>query len=252
MDWSSVVPALAIGSAVVCTSFISGVFGMAGGVILLALLLGAGMEVAAAMALHGIAQASGNLWRAFLWRSRINWRVLIWFLIGAVAAFGLFALVRFVPDRPYVLILLGIVPFLTLALPERIVPQADRPAGAAAGGLSTMGITLLAGVAGPLLDAFFVRLGWDRRDVVATKAGCQFIGNSLKTVYFSLAASTVWQPDLDLAAAAIAASIIGTTASRFALERMSDYNFRRWTQIIIMIVGASSIMMGAGELLSRP
>ncbi|MGZ5081409.1 MAG: hypothetical protein ACXWHZ_18785, partial [Usitatibacter sp.] len=49
------------------TSFISGILGMAGGMILMGILL-AMMPVPAAMMLHGITQLASNAWRAVLWR----------------------------------------------------------------------------------------------------------------------------------------------------------------------------------------
>lgn len=251
MEWSLFLIPAGLGASVILTSFVSGVFGMAGGIILLAILIGSGMEVAPAMAFHGVAQASGNVWRAWLWRRHVDWRILAWFGLGAFAAFAVFSVIRFVPDRATVLILLGLVPFLTLALPERIVPQADRPAGAVACGASSLGITLLAGVAGPLVDAFFVRTKRDRRDIVATKAGCAFIGNSLKTVYFSFASAASLSLDVTLGLVAVGASIIGTSLSRRVLEHMSDHHFRRWTQTIIIIIGTVSIAMGVADLVRK-
>lgn len=251
MDWTGLLIPAGLGASVVLTSFVSGVFGMAGGIVLLAILLGAGMEVAPAMAFHGVAQASGNVWRAWLWRRHVDWRILAWFATGSLCAFAVLSIIRFVPDRATVLILLGLVPFLTLAMPERIVPQADRPAGALACGATSVGITLLAGVAGPLVDAFFVRMKRDRRDIVATKAVCAFIGNSLKTIYFSLASAATLSLDVTLGLVAVGAAVIGTTLSRRVLEGMSDQHFRRWTQTIIIVIGTISIAMGLRDLAGR-
>src|SRR4051812_24784176 len=63
-----------ISLAVVITSFISGILGMAGGMILMGLLL-LMMPVPAAMMLHGITQMASNGWRAVLWREKIDWRI---------------------------------------------------------------------------------------------------------------------------------------------------------------------------------
>ena len=54
----------------VATAFLSGIFGMAGGLILMGVLL-ALMPVPAAMMLHGVTQLASNGWRAFLWRDHI-------------------------------------------------------------------------------------------------------------------------------------------------------------------------------------
>jgi uncharacterized protein len=63
--------AAALTAAILSTSFISGVFGMVGGMILMGVLL-AIMPVAAAMVLHGVTQMASNGWRAWLWRTHIR------------------------------------------------------------------------------------------------------------------------------------------------------------------------------------
>lgn len=241
---------LGLGCAVVATSFISGIFGMAGGIILLAILVGSGMEVAAAMAFHGLAMGSANLWRAWIWRHHVDLRIILRFTAGALVAFAAFSAVSFVPDRATVLIMLGVVPFLTLLLPARIVPQVNRPGGAITAGFTTLGVTFVAGVAGPLLDAFFVRTEMDRRNIIATKAGCSIFGNILKTVYFAMASTTSMSLDVTLGIVAVVASFIGTVASQRILERMTDHSFRRWTQGIVMGIGVISILTGIADLMA--
>jgi uncharacterized membrane protein YfcA len=59
-----------LGASVVATSFLSGVFGMAGGLVLLGILL-AVLDVAPAMVLHGATQFAANGWRALLWHRNI-------------------------------------------------------------------------------------------------------------------------------------------------------------------------------------
>ncbi len=56
------------------TSFISGILGMAGGMIFMGVLL-ALLTVPQAMVLHGVTQLAANGWRAILWRTSIDWRV---------------------------------------------------------------------------------------------------------------------------------------------------------------------------------
>src|SRR5213075_1784518 len=63
----------ALGLLMVATAFLSGLFGMAGGMILIGVLL-ALMPLPTAMVLHAITQMASNGWRAFLWRAHIRWR----------------------------------------------------------------------------------------------------------------------------------------------------------------------------------
>ena len=55
-----------IGATIVFSSFVSGVFGMAGGLILIGVLL-ALMPLPTAMVLHAITQMASNGWRGLLW-----------------------------------------------------------------------------------------------------------------------------------------------------------------------------------------
>src|SRR6266581_2872305 len=60
--------------AMVGTSFLSGIFGMAGGMILVGILL-AIMPVPEAMMLHGVTQMASNGWRGLLWWRHVRWSV---------------------------------------------------------------------------------------------------------------------------------------------------------------------------------
>ena len=84
-------------AAVLGTSFLSGIFGMAGGLILMGFLL-AVLPVASAMALHAITQMASNGWRAVLWRQHIHWRVFGWTVVGKLIALGCFALIQWIPS----------------------------------------------------------------------------------------------------------------------------------------------------------
>src|SRR5882672_10303574 len=96
-------------SAVV-TSFISGILGMAGGMILMGILL-AMMPLPAAMMLHGVTQLASNAWRALLWRDEVVWKVFRGYAYGALAALAFFAAVQLVVSKPISLIVMGLTPF---------------------------------------------------------------------------------------------------------------------------------------------
>ncbi len=75
----------ALGLLMVGTAFLSGLFGMAGGLILIGVLL-ALMPLPTAMVLHAITQMASNGWRALLWRAHIRWRPVAVYLIGCCAS----------------------------------------------------------------------------------------------------------------------------------------------------------------------
>ena len=82
-----VLAALAV--VAVVTSFISGIFGMAGGMLLIGFLLVL-LPVPVAMVFHGVIQIAANGWRAWLWRHHIRWRVVLQFGAGSAASLAVF------------------------------------------------------------------------------------------------------------------------------------------------------------------
>src|SRR5205807_6772057 len=107
----------ALGLLMVATAFLSGLFGMAGGLILIGVLL-ALMPLPTAMVLHAITQMASNGWRAFLWRAHIRWRPVAVYLIGCALALTLWSITRYVPDKPIALLLLGVTPFMARLMPS--------------------------------------------------------------------------------------------------------------------------------------
>ncbi len=85
-----------------------------------------------------------------------------------------------------------------------------------------MGLMLMTGVSGPLMDTFFLGGNFGRREVVATKATCQVASHLTKLIYFGGIVDQAATLDPVLAAVAIAASMLGTALARRILEAMSD------------------------------
>jgi uncharacterized membrane protein YfcA len=236
----------ALGALMVATAFLSGLFGMAGGMILIGVLLML-MPLPTAMVLHAVTQMASNGWRAILWRAHIRWRPVVVYLIGCALALGVFSLVLYVPDKPVALLMLGITPFLARALPSNIKPNPDSVVQGALYGSICMGLMLMTGVSGPLLDTFFLGGSFERREIIATKATCQVASHLTKLIYFGGIIDQAATLDWRLAVVAIAASMLGTTLSRRVLEAMSDQQFRRWANWLITSV-ASYYMLYAGWL----
>ena len=70
---------------VLATATVSGVFGMAGGLMLMGGLTIA-MPVAAAMVTHGAVQFVSNGWRAVIHRRHIDWRIIAFYGAGSAIA----------------------------------------------------------------------------------------------------------------------------------------------------------------------
>lgn len=226
------------------TSFVAGIFGMAGGMILMAALL-LFLPVPQAMILHGLTQATSNGWRAAMWNAHIHWRIVGRYAVGLVAASALFLSFHLVPDERVVFIMIGVVPLAGMVLPPNLALDCQRMGQAEACGFVCTALQLVSGVSGPTLDLFFVRSLMDRRAVVATKAGCQVITHLAKIGYFGTLFGTAWTAlGWHIFAIAIVLAILGTTLSRKVLERMTDQSFRRYTRWIIAALGVTFVGRG--------
>ena len=140
--------AFVLAAAVLSTSFLSGIFGMAGGIILIGVLL-AMMSVAPAMVLHGATQFTSNSWRAWLWRSEIKWDIFAGYAGGALAAALAFTIVSYAPSKAMTLVAVGLVSFLGLWLPDAMAPDITRRWHAVGCGALCTALHLVAGIRGP-------------------------------------------------------------------------------------------------------
>lgn len=223
------------------TSILSGVFGMAGGLVFMGLLAWL-LPVTTALALHGVIQFASNLWRVILHRMHVAWRVLIWFGIGAAVAIGFFSLVIFAPTKFYVFLGLGLMPILVW-LPERWLSlDATNRWHALGGGFISTGLALVSGVSGPVTDLLFIHTRLNRHQVVATKAVMQAIGHAAKILVYGallLSASAREIIPLPVTAVAILASMAGIMVGGVILDRISDAHFRTSRRWIVTVIGAT-------------
>ena len=240
----------ALALCMVGTAFLSGLFGMAGGLILIGVLL-AIMPVPEAMALHAVTQMASNGWRALLWWRHIRPRAALGYMLGSVLALVGWSLFRYVPDKAIAILFLGLTPFMVRLLPARFKPDAARLDHGIAYGAICMTLLLLTGVAGPLIDTFFLGGKLDRREIVATKALCQIGGHAGKLIYFTGIAAQAGTIDSVVMLVAIAASMIGATVARRFLEAMTDMQFRTWAGWIITAISAFYVVQGL-YLLAAP
>ena len=228
----------------IATAFLSGIFGMAGGLILLGVLLSL-LPVPEAMALHAITQMASNGWRGLLWWRHVRWRAALTFLLGCALAFLAWSAWRYVPAKGLALLLLGVAPFVVELVPKRCAPDPERFTHGAIYGAASMTLMLLAGVSGPLIDAYFLGGALERRQIVATKAVCQICGHGAKFVYFGGLVEEAAGLDPVVAGLAVVASMLGTSLARPMLERLTETQYRIWAKRIITTIAAFYLVRGS-------
>lgn len=225
------------------TSALSGIFGMAGGLVLLWFLLLA-LPATSAIVVHGVIQLCANASRAWFSRHYIDFRIVTIIASGgALAALGL-ALVNYSPNTAVVSLLIGLMPLLVWMPKAWFHFDASRASHAFGCGLVAGGLTIAAGVSGPTIDLFFIRTAMDRRQIVATKAAVQVISHAIKIVFYLGAAATLSLGQWGVVLLALPLAIFGTHTGNAILRRLTDANFRTWTRWIVTVIGTFYFLQG--------
>jgi len=239
-----------IGATILATSFVSGIFGMAGGLILLGVLL-LFLEVAPAMVLFGTIQTAANGWRATLWLAHVDWGIVWRYLVGSTVMFLAMRFVAFLPTKAVIYLGLGLIPFAANLLPRSLTPDITRPGAPYVCGAFILVLQLLAGAAGHILDIFFQKSALDRKTIVATKAVTQVSGHAYRIAYFgtfeaAFDTSLPWWAY----AAGIALAVIGTSLAGFVLMRITDADFKAWSKRLTMAIAITYLARAAWLLLA--
>ncbi len=241
--------ALVILIAVLGTAILSGVIGMAGGMILMAILVTL-TPVPTAMVLHGAVQAMSNGSRTYFLRQHIVYRLLPPYLVGAAVAVAGFLGLTVIPDTAVVLILVGAFPWLGRLTPHLHGLDITRPSTAVACGALVTAAQLLAGASGPLLDVFYLHANLNRHQIIASKALTQTIGHLLKIGYYGVVVGVTSEVPSTLIVASMATAVLGARIGTRLLDRFDDSSFRRLSGYVILSIGAACVAKGVLDLAS--
>jgi uncharacterized membrane protein YfcA len=225
------VPLIEVGvllGAAFATSILSAVVGMAGGIVLLTIMLFF-FDPIPAIAIHGVVQLASNSSRAVIQREHVAWDLV-----------GRYAILLLPMGYAGVQIAFTLPPHLTKALiglfvlvatwrPDWLLFGADvdrlRPRvrffflGGFMGFMST-----IVGATGPLQAPFFLRLGLTRHGIVGTKAACQSLSHVSKTIVLG-AVGFAFVEHVPLIAAMAVMVIAGTWVGSQLLERVNERAF---------------------------
>jgi uncharacterized membrane protein YfcA len=218
--------------AMVATGFLSDVFGMAGGLVLIGFLLFV-MPVPDATALHAITQIASNAWRALLWWRSARWRIVAAYMLACSGGVEPVVVRARSSDR---------VDFPgrhALRCPTRGTSGPIESRERATRGFLWRALHVADDAdrrGGAVLDQFFLSGSLDRRQIVATKGFCQIFGHGVKLIYFGGIVDQAATLDPLLIGLAIVASFAGTALSKKVLEAMSDAQFKRCAGALTMSI----------------
>src|SRR5918999_1790292 len=218
-----------VGTAIFLSSFISGVFNMAGCMILLGVLL-VFFDVSTGMILFSILSTTGNIWRVATWWKHINWPIWFQYTLGALVALMVLRYIAFLPSKALVYLLLGLMPWMVELLPRQWHPSIQWRGVPVLTGLTTTSIQLMAGNGGMFLDMFFQKSEVGRHTTIATKSFCQTVGNLMRIFYFGTLAGIEDAVPLWFFVPAAMLAIAGTMLAPLVVNRMTDQSFRQLTR----------------------
>ncbi len=243
--------ATAIAVTVFLTSILSGIFGMAGGMIVMGLLAWS-LPVPQAMMFHAVTQFFGNLSRLYFLRVHLNTKAYFYFVMGLTLVFFLFIMITFVPDKMVIFLLMGLSPMIRFVLPKRIVLDSRKASHVFICGALTSAFQMTSGVIGPLVDIFFQDPRIPRQENVANKALFQMTAHLYKFIYFSMIITpldeTMKGVSLLFCFVLIVLSVAGTFAGAEILNRMKDKHFYMGSWI--MLLGISAVYLFKGGMMA--
>jgi uncharacterized membrane protein YfcA len=222
--------------ASIFTSAVTAAFGVGGGIMML-VLMGLFMPVAALIPVHGVVQLGSNAGRAFHMRkSTVPSMILPFAAGGIIGALAGGSVVTDLPEALLKTILAIFIVVLTwVKLPS--LPAAKSPAVFAIGGVISTALTMFIGATGPLVAALMAKAFDTRQQVVANSAVAMAIQHVLKVVVFGVLGFNL-APWLPLALAMIASGYLGTMIGARLLENMDEARFRFWFRIVVTVLAA--------------
>ncbi len=166
------------------TALLSGFLGMAGGIILLAILTVL-LPFPLVVPIHGAAQLFSNTFRVFLLRQYVHRKILFFFFAGA--PFGTLIsikIIKSVKNPEIFLIGVALVIFYALFKPKKLPTFSIPPWGFLFVGIFTGVMGPLIGATGPFQALFYLRNDLKKEQIVATKSATQVVIHFLKIPAF--------------------------------------------------------------------
>ena len=164
------------------TSTVTGVVGIGGGMMLIAI-LPSFLPLNALIPVHGLTQMSSNLSRAVFGYRDVQYEVIPKFLLGSSIGIGIFAGILNFISLEYVPLFIGAYILLSL-WSEKFNEKIKRYESYFLAGFFQTGLSMVVGATGPLTMTLLLKDYGDKNKVVSTGAALMSITHILKVFVF--------------------------------------------------------------------
>ena len=222
------------------TSILSGITGMGGGTILLAVIAMV-VDISYVVPLHASVQLVSNSTRLILFFKHIKWKIILYFLIGVLPGAFLGIYIFKMLDKNLIKLLMGIFILVVTYLPKSKKETTSSykiflPIGFVSGFIG-----IFFGAIGPFIAPFFIRKDIIKEELVATKAACQAITHLIKIPLFGfigLSIVAMWEVFAVLSVIVI----IGTYIGKKLLLKISDDLFKKIFKFLLTLLALKIII----------
>ena len=229
---------LALSSCI--TSVVAGFTGMAGGVMMLALMTMI-VPQPIIVPLHAVVQIFSNGFRTFTLRRSIHRRTMKFFIGGAAIGGCIgYLLIREISSSEWFLVVVCILLLYIVFKPQRMPDIKLNAAGFFLLGIFTAAIGPLIGTVGPFLAPFFVRGDFSKETIVATKGAAQATVHVVKIPIF-LSLQFAYQDYVPHMAGMIIAAYIGTWIGVKLLYSVDQKLFMRVVKVTMLLIAVRLI-----------
>ena len=206
-------------------AILSGMTGLGGGTLLIAVLYAVGLAPTVAVPLHAGVQLVSNASRTLAYLRHVDWRAIGLFMLGAGPAPFLMAPIVAGANADILRLVMAV--FIVVAMwpawLKRMRLQGSL--GLVVAGTIAGGVGMVVGATGLLIAPFFLRDHWSKETVIATMALCQSAAYIVKIVAFASFGFGLFGHTEYLIPMAIAV-VIGTLIGRQLVGLFSEQSFR--------------------------
>lgn len=227
VDWVFVV--------LVCASFLAAAFNAAfsiGGAMIVLAATTAVLPVVAIVPMHSGLLIGSTFGRMFMFWRYLRWDIAWPFLVGSLFGTALGARIYFELPEQVIALAIAVVMLIAIWLPEVSWRPRIKHPWTVVGFFHSLLSTLFA--YGAILHAVALHAGLNRRQMVATLAGC-LSGMSVFKIAGYAWYGFDYRPYLLLIVAAVLASIIGTWLGKRLSEQLPEDRFRMAYRLIITL-----------------